>query len=1120
MKTSVLLKSFLLFVSAVVLIGLLTGYENTGRLKIKGRVADAQGKNLKDVKVTLKEFGKELSSTTTNAQGKFTLEAEYQKKLTLHFEAKGFVSMYMQYDTELPLPKSDKNYVSQPFINMLSDTMTQFNLNTFSRKPITRFVYDPIEDLFVEDQSELTNFVQASNDPEGVIFSIKAVPDDSTEVDSGTVKIIQKGEVVSNFPLDSTGEVEFKMYYGQKARVEINAKNFHPSYFTVNTEVDNDSLREKEFMVSPVIPLVSKKTEYIDINAFNLPVKEFSYKEDSASFAMSPKVTETFREVLDSPKKLPIDIVGQVLDTAGKPVNNIDVFLKDGDSTLAGVRTKSDGMYALKTEFNQDVYLEMSSDKHHPAIVEVNTEKKSEKFQKVELKAPPVKVFEKKDAYVDADVFKNPVAYVEYRDSLEGFAVDTSVIETFENKIKEVKKKNATAVQLAEEVYPEDYGYFYIDGEVNDEINREGVDSALVESRIGNVVVAKKRTDKKGKFEMEFEYMKEYLITVKREGFSTIRFELNTDFPEEIADKDYSHKMDIPLFPKSFSQINHSGFEKPFTRLYYDTLEGKVVDDQKVLAAFQNVLNTSQKELLPDVLVVEGQIEDYSRRRHRDLKLIVEESGTPVDTLETSREGEFMTSLDYNKNYQLKFLGEGYYPGFIDLNTTTNGPIEIDSMNLGKVLTYEIGDENIPDSSVFELPLKSITYVPTEGFTTEAATEMAFTENVSQVKEQKVIASKRLAINGVVKDITDKRLKDIKVYLVEGKNKLDSVSTNRRGEFELKVPYQKNTVLSFTGQGYYQTYVDLNTQMPKDSITNLTAIMPLVTMVQKSEQYVDTNALAMPNQKMYYSIQDNTFVVDSNQADSFIAMLLEPKRIREKELEAERKAEEEARKLAQAQADSAQVAAEPVSLGELSAEVIEEDITELEVEISEQEDLSLIEDKNVIEEKEKEESLAKKSEEDEDFFKMLSGKDTTDFDIDIKNEILSAELLDDVEFEEVEFPEEEEINEELQKQQEELLEFNQILARSLVQRRSNVDPIPFDSTYTVQRNVRHFYSEQSRGVLFKTERNRIIYQGKEYELIHVIDWYFFDDYYLNGESISESTYYAELEKYNIKNERN
>ena len=83
---------------------------------------------------------------------------------------------------------------------------------------------------------------------------------------------------------------------------------------------------------------------------------------------------------------------------------------------------------------------------------------------------------------------------------------------------------------------------------------------------------------------------------------------------------------------------------------------------------------------------------------------------------------------------------------------------------------------------------------------------------------------------------------------------------------------------------YFPSFVDLNTTMPVDSIKDMSVNINAVTLVPKSEPDIDNKVFNMPNQKVYYTVQDNTFVNDSMANDSFLKVLFEPKREKERRL--------------------------------------------------------------------------------------------------------------------------------------------------------------------------------------------------------------------------------------------
>src|SRR5690606_24792496 len=137
--------------------------------------------------------------------------------------------------------------------------------------------------------------------------------------------------------------------------------------------------------------------------------------------------------------------------------------------------------------------------------------------------------------------------------------------------------------------------------------------------------------------------------------------------------------------------------------------------------------------------------------------------------------------------------------------------------------------------------------------------------------------------------------------------------------------------------------------------------------------------------------------------------------------------------------------------------------------------------------------------------------------LDIKNALLDAELLTQVEIKDVEAPEEDEIDEDFLKQQEAFIDFTQSIARDFALRRGGAGiDIKIDSVFSVHRPVR-VYTTYSGEKIRLFERNKIIENGEITELVKVTSWYVIDDFYLNGNRISESEYYAILSKYTSNN---
>jgi hypothetical protein len=1116
MFTNRKLLTFLSTLFIVVVMATFLAFENTGRLKIKGSISDPDGKPLGDVKVTLKEFDKVISTTTTTGGGKFSIEVEYQQKQTIHFENDGFVKMYLQVISDIPLPKSDKNYTFSPALFLVAEG-SDFNLNVF-KKPFTRIVYDPLEDLFIQDDSALDDFVAETNEPEGVIFKGQLTANDSNKIDSATINVYEGKDLTESIIVDSTGNYEFKVFHNKQAKIQILAKNYYPTFFSLNTTL-NDSLSQFEYEVSPKLELISKKTEYINPYAFEKPITEFVFNPDSGSFASNEVVKTEFIEVLGEPKKLPIEIQGVALDSAGKPLANVDVNIKEGERVISANRTSKNGEYAVKAPYDKDLTLEFSGDKYHIQVMDINTEREDKtKFEKITIKTPPAKIYTKDDAYIEEKLFEKSMAFIQLGDTVVKYEEDTAVRKEFEQAIAKSKEKNAFVVALANEKYPDTFGYLYLDGKVGS-ITGDKLDSAKVTAYVGNVLVKQLITDRKGIFEMELEYQKEFSVTVERRGYSAMNFIVDSKGPTDIADKDNTHKMDIPMIPVDFEGLNTEAYQMPFTKIYYDTIQRETIDDEAVLAAFQKRLNTPEVDLIPKKLIVNSSVQDFSRRTHKDLAIYVKEGETIVDTLEINREGEYQASLDYNKVYKIEYDGEQFFNSFFEVNTSISGSAKPDTSSMGPVKVFQKDDPTIVDPLIFQNPVAKVAYNPlTSDFTEDPLVAQQFANGIVESQLLAEIASKRVTVKGLVKDISAKRLKSVKVYVVDNFEKIDSVETDRRGEFSVQMPFQKNLKLKFESSSFYDGQASVDSRMPQDSIRNYTVNMSQITLVPENTEDIDVTAMGLPIQRIYYELASANFIEDSLANEQFLAKLWAPKEEKERLL-AEEKAKNAATQIQTTPATSK-------TLGILTAQKMTQSAP-LAMPPPLESDMSVFDSQDQQNEKEKEQSMAEKSSEAQDFLMSMMAPDTAKPKESFKNAQLDSEILDDIEFVDFELPEVEEVNENLLQQQEDVMAFNELIATSFLGRGVDIDSISIDSTLKVKRPIRVSYSTvgvNKDGVnqIFATYRTKIIDGDSIIDIIKKENW--FDlaprDFYLNSEKISSKEYITILEKYNLNQEQN
>ena len=162
---------------------------------------------------------------------------------------------------------------------------------------------------------------------------------------------------------------------------------------------------------------------------------------------------------------------------------------------------------------------------------------------------------------------------------------------------------------------------------------------------------------------------------------------------------------------------------------------------------------------------------------------------------------------------------------------------------------------------IFQNPASKLDYnASASSISVDSSVINYFYAEIDRTAKLAELSTKRLSIIGYAKDLTDRRLKGVMVYLVEDGEKVDSIETNRRGVYEFKGKFQKIALLKFESSRYYSTFVDLNTTMLVDSIKNMSANINAVTLVPKSEPDIDNKVFNMPNQKVYYTVQDLSLI--------------------------------------------------------------------------------------------------------------------------------------------------------------------------------------------------------------------------------------------------------------------
>jgi hypothetical protein len=1081
-------------------------YQNDKKLIVKGKVTSAQGKAIAEAKITLHEKGgAQVASAVTDNRGRYSIPVPYDKEYNLYYEAKEHVSMFLEIDAFIPPGKENRDFIYSPRIVMEMETKTEYNLNVFARKPLTRIKYDETYDQFIEDLDVLQAFIEGANEPEGLVVLGKIYNQDKLVIPNAEIKIIKDDTLFQRVFADDKGAFEIKVPYLAAYKMEVSAPTYTQTLLEFDAELPESSLR-KEFIVEPQIQLATKQDFDVNLDAFKMVQRKMKYDEKEKKFVEDVKVNESFLEVLNEPKRFPITVEGQLIDKDNKGIPNVTVVLKEKNKTIVQTKTDSIGIYTFKAPPHKELMVKMEAKGFESMHYALNThsEDENKRIGQMQVKAPNIEMFKRGRADINPQAFKEAATVINV-DPAEKLVVEDSVQkEVFTVKLKDLTNVNPDYLQ-ALQPYPANYQYLNLKANVVD-VNGKKMENARVSLKIDGFEFDSAYTDKKGRFIMRVPYDRKYELHVGKEDFHTLHMIVDSKMPDERKTSAQNFEPQFQMIPIGFPDINPIAFERPFTRLKYNPLQNLFVDDSAVYEEFMTDLYGDRKPPRePTYIAYSNKLITEDKKDIRNAKVFLkEDSGNILDSTITDRSGNFSLKVPYNKQVRIIHEADNHFRTFVELDTRVAEEPEKNDTILVAPIALVSKDVKGIDPQTFNKPVAKLTVDPVEKkIVMNEKVRKDFEEDLVVAKQFALLETKKLTIDGRVKSIDNKNLEGITVFLKENNSVIDSTKSDRRGRYAFNLAYKKNVQVAFASQNHYEAYYKVNTEVPIENVKEHNVTAPDVKLVEVTEKEIDKSVLTKPIHTITYNPVSNSFIPEEKTADVYYASLLEPKRIREE------KEKEEARLLAIAEAEEARA----------------RKVTAVEVKESKEkapkkkEDAVVAVEQEVAVAKKKEQSQSDKSESAGNINNSMANviKRDTALTRTFTPTVLNRTSISNIQVQNISLAELNERtppkDENVQQRIQETGRISELAAiSSIMKRKGNASPIAVDSVLKITPPTFIYNSVRDKGVYF-VEVNKVISDGKIYEFAHVINWFKFNDYYINGNKISAREFNDELNKY-------
>lgn len=1092
--------------SSIVLPELPVDVENGG-LEVSGRIKNEKKKSLDSALVTIMDSTgrKVLDEIYTDQKGKFSVKLDYNQFVRMYFSHEGYVTMFGTFDTKVPNSKSHKTLFYEAAIVLLDDS-SNFNKQTAKIEPFIKVAYNSGFEIFIEDLDHTFAFLDQVTEPNIGNLTLSGVVQDTT-ADSLNVKlevIDSLGRVLAETTTDYKGNYKIEAPIMSKSKLKLISDDHHPSSAEIVGLVPEN--KQEEFFTMKHNFILIPEEEKITESVKSLSEDKISFDPTMGSFTADTMTRKNYEYAVAVSKRR-LRLGGALSDPKGGKVVPMEIEVLDGDAMYANYKVDSP-RYEIEVPYQSMVHINYKAEGYHPVFVSLNTNMGFDEMDKVTEFNVPLEMFSKDDTDVNPDAFELPVKKFYYDEQVGTFKLDTSAQKEFDKTLKEDDGQILdTAVSN---------GFLVLEAKVFDPATRDKISDGRVRILNENkAVVSSVSTDKKGRFNTKLGLNKVYYVELEKEGYYPTLVKFDTKVPTGMENKDINQVGFMAPIVHKENEINGKSIppslieNKSVTAFYYDPEEDAFIEDMDVYNAFmESVMNYEPPKpkaptpprdtikklepILPTSLALNGQATDRLQNPIDGLVIEFLKDGKKVGEAETAEDGTFKTDLPLDENLVAELSKKGYHKSKVAISTAVNDKngIKDKQLSLPPLVMYKEDDLNA-NADAFALNERSFVYNEETGeFESNKSVEQQFEKALAVVPN-----NQKLAIEGKTKDANGKTIGSTMIKVYEGATLIDSVRSDERGNYELLLPYQKDYRVVVEDDGYYRSYAAVSTKTANSDerlVDKKVKGLDLV-IVNRKEEKVNKMAFLKPFSRVKYDASKNEFVEVDEVEEDFRENLF----IKEQPVEKEKKPkkEKEEKKKKSVNLESKRIASKQIIAAPASNEYIPP--TSSSTTAAKQRKDQIMTNKN----------LAVKSELMSDFHNMMKGvqgakvQSMRDVNLDMQRIINTGYSVSK--------PEKDVVNENMLKALETRQMLNQIVAEALGFRRTDVPPVSTDSIFDFELSYKIEHSDLGKGV-YVVSKDRVLHKNQITDYIKETEWWFFDDYYKNGEPISEKEYEKEL----------
>lgn len=362
-------------------------------------------------------------------------------------------------------------------------------------------------------------------------------------------------------------------------------------------------------------------------------------------------------------------------------------------------------------------------------------------------------------------------------------------------------------------------------------------------------------------------------------------------------------KTDVVLFSLANDTVNEAAFDIAAQRHFFNNVTGQFESDENVSETFAAVLSSDPSMQEYDgKLPIRGVSRDMNGQKLGGVAFTLVENGKVVLQDTTDSKGKFRFVLKLKRNYRMLVEKEGFHPFFINMNTDVPDDLTATKFNQLVPPVTLIPDTfgDILNPGGFEQkPLAEIHYSPLEKEFTDrdgvfedlyALVTQRPEGYINQDSIQRALDSIAnivvpgpnntfLSVKGRIQDQDNKDLKNVKVKLTQPLAGqlvfVKEVQTDRTGAYEMNLPYDRFFRLVFSDPDYYETFIELNTDVD-GKYENRSIEIPAVSLYDREDETVNPMAFSQPWQQFAFDPVKATFDKNDSIPYLFTRMLNSP----------------------------------------------------------------------------------------------------------------------------------------------------------------------------------------------------------------------------------------------------